>query len=107
MKTKERHTDKRGRVLRRAERRRGLVAAFRDSGKTQAEFCRVRELNATTFNGWLRQARLKPPRLAEVEVPVGPLAGIEIELAHGVRVHLPAQGPIERAAELIRRIAAC
>ena len=107
MKTKEQRADKRGRVLRSADKRRELLRAYRTSGQSQVEFCRQRGLNTTTLNGWLRHARLKAPRLAEVAVPVPPPVGIEIELGNGVRVHLPANGPIEQAAELIRRIAAC
>jgi hypothetical protein len=38
MKTKERLTDNRGRVLPSAERRRELITAFRGSGKSQAAF---------------------------------------------------------------------
>jgi len=68
MKTKERLTDKRGRVLPSAKRRRELITAFRGSGKSQAAFCREHGVNATTFNGWLRKG-LQPPKFAEVEVP--------------------------------------
>ena len=34
------------------------VAAFGGSGQTQAQYCRDRGLNATTFSGWLRIARV-------------------------------------------------
>lgn len=107
MKTKERRTDKRGRVLHTAGERRELVAAFRSSGKTQAGFCREHGLNVTTLNGWLRWAAGHQPAFAEVTVPVRPTGGIEVELSNGVRVRLPADGQVAQAAELIRRLAPC
>ena len=107
MKTNKRRADKQGRVLRNAERRRELVAAFKSSGQTQAAYCRERGLNVTTFNGWLRQAAAQRPAFAEVTMPVRATAGIEVELPNGVRVHLPADGQVEQAAELIRRLAPC
>jgi 2-oxoglutarate dehydrogenase complex dehydrogenase (E1) component-like enzyme len=43
-----------------AERREALVAKYRESGLTQAAYCRQHGLNATTFSGWLRRYRAVP-----------------------------------------------
>ena len=93
--------------MRKAEDRRALVAAYRKSGKTQAEFCRERELNATTFSGWLSKAAKGKAGFVEVEMPMPVSGPIEVILPGDVRVLLPAGGSTASTAELIRRIAGC
>ena len=113
MKTNERHVNKRGRVLRNAERRRELVAGFRSSGQSQAAFCRERGLNATTFNGWLRQAAAQRPAFAQVEVVAQPdpatnaPAAVEVLLPNGARVGIRHQGQRDELIALIRGVAGC
>lgn len=102
---------KRGRVLRSAEQRRELVAAYRSSGQTQAGFCRERGVHATTFNGWLREAATRGTQLVPVELtsPVeavaSALAAIEVLLPNGVRVGIRQQGGRDELIALVRGIA--
>jgi len=111
MKTNERHADKRGRVLRSTERRRELVAAFRSSGRSQSAFCRERGLNATTFNGWLRQVAAQHPAFAQVEVvaqadpAANAPAAVEVLLPNGARVGIRHQGQRDELIALIRGVA--
>jgi transposase-like protein len=106
MKNKQR-TDKRGRVLRGAEDRRKLVEAFKRSGLSQSAFCRAQGLHNTTFSAWVRQSGEREKRFAEVTVPIGTAASIEVELPNGARVRLPGGGDPEQTATLIRRVAGC
>ena len=112
MKTKERRSDKRGRVLRNAEQRRELVAAFRSSGRSQAAFCRERGVNAQTFNGWLRQARVPTPAFAQVELtpaverpPEQSPAAVEVLLPNGARIGIRHQGRRDELVALVRGVA--
>lgn len=111
MKTNKQRADKRGRVLRSAERRRELVAAFRSSGKSQAAFCRERDLNATTFNGWLRRAAGQQPTFAQVELtpPIERAesvpAAVEVLLPNGARVGIRHQGRRDELVALVRGVA--
>lgn len=89
MNTEEQQTRTRGGVIRHsAEQRRKLIAEFKRSGQNQKDFCEGRDLNATTFSGWLRKAAEGRLAFAEVSVPVKVSADIEIELPNGVRVLL-------------------
>ena len=111
MKPNERRADKRGRVLRNAERRRELVAAFKNSGQTQAAFCRERGVNATTFNGWLRQAAVQRPAFAQVEVvaqsdpAANAPAAVEVLLPNGTRIGIRHEGRRDELVALIRGVA--
>jgi hypothetical protein len=111
MKTNERRSDKRGRVLRGAEQRWELVAAFRSSGQSQAAFCRDRGVNAQTFNGWLRQAAAKPMAFAQVEVvrtadrAADAPASVEVLLPNGARIGIRHQGRRDELVALIRGVA--
>jgi len=105
MNAEEQHTTKRGGVRRSAEQRRELIAEFKRSGQQQKDFCRDRDINATTFSGWLRKAAEGRPTFAEVSVPVKVAAEIEIELPNGVRVLLHGGGSPEQTSDLIRRVA--
>jgi hypothetical protein len=108
MKTNERCTDKWGRVLRSAERRREMVAAFRNSGQTQAAFCRERGLNATTFSGWLHRAATAPtPAFAQIEMPVSPQEAVEVWLPNGVRIVIRHPGQRDELVALIRGVCGC
>lgn len=49
--------DRRGRRITPAERREELVAAWRQSGLTQAEFARREGVRYPTFASWVQQAR--------------------------------------------------
>ena len=85
-----------------AERRRELVAAFRESGLTRVAFARQEGVRYPTFCTWVQQAgkpsgRPKPPapvRFAEVALPVPATRGLEVQLPCG----MIARGP--DAAEL-------
>lgn len=88
--------DRRGRKLTPAHRRAELVAAWRQSGMTQAEFARREGVRYPTFATWVQQQRAPQrrakataakPRFAEVTVP-GSLLGpaVEVRLPDGTVV---------------------
>ena len=86
--------DRRGRRIVSAERREELVAAWRQSGMTQAGFARREGINYTTFCSWVQQRRPegKPAapvkvRFTEVDVPGSASApGIEVRMLDGTLV---------------------
>jgi len=114
MKTKKRRGGSRGRIPRTAEERQELIESFNSSGQSQADFCRERGINATTFNGWLRgrvgggKARVRKPKVkfARVDVPVNTRPEVEIALPGGVRVLIRNGGSVGQVAELIREVTA-
>ena len=99
------HGERRDRLGRQrvpVERRRELVAAFRERGLTRVAFARQEGVRYPTFCTWVQQAgkpggRPKPParvRLAEVALPASAARGLEVQLPCGAI----ARGP--DAAEL-------
>ena len=82
-----------GRIVTPSARRTELVAAWRQSGLTQAEFARREGLRYTTFAHWaqLGERKTKPDRSA-------------VEFAE-VRLPLPAPGGSRGAARLEVRLA--
>ena len=106
------HGERRDRLGRQhvpVERRRELLAAFRESGLTRARFARQEGLRYTTFCTWVQQegkasGRPKPPeasvRFAEVTLPVPAPRGLEVQLPCGAI----ARG--SNAAELAKLIRA-
>jgi transposase-like protein len=90
----DRGYDKRGRRLVAAEERARLVAAYAQSGLTQAAFARREGIKYTTFCSWLQQQRqrggpakspLPKVRFAEVQLPAN-AAAVEVRLADGTVV---------------------
>ena len=81
--------DGRGRRLVTRERRAELVAAYRESGLTQAAFARREGVKYTTFTYWVQQSvragrRRTAVRFAEVRLPPSALsAALEVRLLDG------------------------
>jgi transposase-like protein len=78
-----------------AERRRALLAAFRESGQTRRAFARQERIRYTTLCSWVQQAqkaaghpaRPEPVvRFAEVALPPSAARGMEVRLADGTVV---------------------
>jgi hypothetical protein len=92
----EEKRDRRGRKLTPAKRRTELVAAWRHSGLTQAEFARREGVRYPTFATWVQQSRLAEGRtktaavkvrFAEVKLPATTgLPGVEVRLPDGTLV---------------------
>jgi transposase-like protein len=101
--------DGRGRRLTTAERRSGLVAAYRQSGMTMAAFARREGLRYSTFAGWvLKGGRRRAPavRFAQVRLPALPSnapAGLEVRLLDGTLVR---GGAAAEVAALVRALRA-
>jgi hypothetical protein len=85
--------DARGHRVRARTQRMALIEAYRASGLTMAEFAR-REINYTTFAGWIAKAGKAPSskspiRFAEVRLPTSPSAAagpsgqVEVRLPDG------------------------
>ena len=102
----------RGRTLRSAAERQGLLEAFLSAGVSQSEFCRTHGIRPATFSCWLRNHRkvLAGPRPAfrEVQVSGIPAGGVElmVRLPNGIEVLARAASPRE-AALLVREVAPC
>jgi len=89
--------DRLGRKITPAARRRALVAAWRESGRTQAAFARSEGVSYTTFASWVQAERRgwskaegapKPapprPRFVEAHLPPPvPVAHLEVRLLDG------------------------
>lgn len=88
--------DRVGRKITPAPRRAELVAAWRQSGLTQAEFARREGVRYPTFASWVQQARptggrahasAPKVRFAEVQVPAAlSVPAVEVRLADGTVV---------------------
>lgn len=93
-----------------ADDRRELIAEFRSSGLTQAEFCRQWDLNPATFSGWLRADRQEAPPVAFREVHVQSTVSsrppMVVGLPGGVQVYIPCESAGSFSATL-REVAAC
>ena len=116
MKTKERRTDRRGRVQRTAEQRRELIDEWKASGLGKAAFCRQRGVNLATFCHWFgrkkkrrRKGAAQAPKFAEVAVvqPTVEQAAIEILLPNGSRIGIRHQGKRDDLVALVRGVAGC
>ncbi len=103
--------DRLGRKITPEGRRAELVAAWRQSGRTQAEFARAEGLNYTTFVSWVQADReqsaaapkRKPVavRFAEVRLPEAAGAVLEVKLADGTVVR---GGNARALAELLKAL---
>jgi transposase-like protein len=88
--------DRLGRRITPARRREELVAAWRQSGLTQAAFARREGVRYPTFATWVQQARPGEPRskassqkvrFAEVRLPASaPMPPVEVRMADGTVV---------------------
>ena len=88
-----------------------LVAAYRASGMTQAEFAERRGINVSTLQSWLyrRDRRAAKPSAApvtflEVRAADQPTAGRVVLMLGDVRVELEALPPPSYLAELYRSL---
>jgi transposase-like protein len=88
--------DRLGRRITPARRREELVAAWRQSGLTQAAFARREGVRYPTFATWVQQARQGEPcnkassqkvRFAQVHLPTSaPIPPVEVRMADGTVV---------------------
>lgn len=111
--------DKRGRVLRTAEERQELVAAFKGSGMGMTEFCQERDVRLSTFCHWANSGkygrrhkssarkRKAPVKFAEVQVAMGGGTGIDVELPGGVRIQVRDATLWPVVGGWIREVAGC
>jgi len=101
------------RVLQRysAEDRERLIREYHTSGQGKAAFCRDRQINLSTFCGWLKRASATGSGFAEVTLADLPADSvrerIEVHFPGGVRVFLSDPGSPAETARLIREVAGC
>jgi len=90
------------------------VKAWRESGLSQADYCRQQGLNPKTFSAWARRALPvdKDTPLEIIAVQVTPSAPVVItetnlilQLAHGAQLELSTAVPPRWLAELLRCLA--
>jgi hypothetical protein len=85
-----------------------LIQEHARSGLTKKVFCAKRGINLTTFHGWFkRRNKSGPARFAEVKLPVGMAAPIEIELPRGVHIRIRDTGRLRDVVEFVREVAGC
>ncbi|MBI5774743.1 MAG: hypothetical protein HZA89_13485 [Verrucomicrobia bacterium] len=113
------HGEQRDRIGRQrmpAERRRQLLAAFRESGLTRSGFARREGIRYTTFCTWVQKdeearagggagMKRKPAaptvRFAQVGLPPGAARGLEVRLPDGITVR---GSSVEELAGLVRAL---
>jgi len=83
-----------------------LLAAYKEAGITQSEFCRERGLSLATFGSWLRKSRtdaeVAPGGFCEVRLREGTMMeSTAIRLADGTEVFLPGPLPPVRLGEYV------
>ncbi|MCK9638242.1 MAG: IS66 family insertion sequence element accessory protein TnpB [Methylobacter tundripaludum] len=91
------------------------VKAWRESGLSQADYCRQQGINPKTFSAWARRAlpidKNTPLDVVSVQVaPSPPTAAAEagaifLRLAHGVQLELSTAVSPRWLAELLRCLA--
>jgi lambda repressor-like predicted transcriptional regulator len=90
------------------------VKAWRESGLSQADYCRQQGLNPKTLSAWARRAlpedRDAPLEIIAVQVTPSSSAGIAdatviLRLAHGAQLELSSAVPAHWLAELLRCLA--
>jgi len=85
-----------------------LIQEHARSGLTKKAFCAKRGINLTTFHGWFkRRNKSGPARFAEVKLPVGMAAPIEIELPKGICIRIRDAARLRDVVEFIREVAGC
>ena len=103
----------------REQRWRATIRAYEQSGQTIRAFCRDRGVKESAFHGWRREIRRRDggevrPRRGKrsrfVQVQVTPTAAIEIAIAGGVTIRVPAHLERSQLAEIFaaaQQAAAC
>jgi hypothetical protein len=93
------------------------VEAWRESGLSQADYCRQQGLNRKTFSVWTRRVQVDlsldkdaPLEFLPVQLePSAPVASTQasvmLRLAHGARLELSTAVPPRWLAELLRCLA--
>ncbi len=104
--------DRVGRKLTPAPRRAELVAAWRHSGLTQAEFARREGVRYPTFANWVQQARAAEPkpkparaklRFAELQLPAAvDRPAVEVRLVDGTVVRGASAGDVVAVGRALR-----
>lgn len=88
------------------EQYRREIASWRESGKTQAAYCRERNLSAHTFSYHLACERQEAPKAQFVEVGErAPEGYVELRYGETVTIRLPLAAGAKRIAELARCLA--
>lgn len=82
------------------------VARWRESGKTQAEYCRERNLSVRTFAYYMSVERAGSVKGEFIELRRGGTEGyVEVYYGEALRIRLPLDVSAERIAELVRCLA--
>lgn len=84
------------------------VQAWERSGQTRAQFCAARRLNVHTFDYWRRALRESSAALVPVVVaPTPATSPVEVVLANGIRLQVPAGSDLASLRSLIDVLHAC
>ena len=93
------------------------VEAWRESGLSQADYCRQQGLNSKTFSTWTRRVRRELTRIKDAPLQVIPVqvapsvpatptqASVVLRFPHGAQLELSTAVPPRWLAELLRCLA--
>jgi hypothetical protein len=89
------------------------LAAWRDSGLSQAAYCRQQDVSLSSFGYWHGKRDAKPSPATRALLPIvvsavsTPMDRIEVALPNGLQVHLPLGSDATRWVPMIRALMAC
>jgi transposase-like protein len=110
MKTKSETTGKRICKRYTPAERRSLVQRYKNSGLSQAAFCRENNIVATTFTNWVRRYANKQEaaeKFAEIEISAPKGASAEIVYPDGKMLRLRDLQITDESAAFIRKVISC
>jgi transposase-like protein len=73
------------------DEKKALITEWRGTGKTAAEYCRIKGIKPTTFYGWIKnEKKNKLQKFVEISKTLEPVKKDEIILEKGdVKIHIP------------------
>lgn len=89
------------------------LAAWRDSGQSQAAYCRQEDLSLPCFGYWRGKLGTVPAPSAPALLPIvvsemsRSVDLIEVDLSNGLQVHLPVDMDAAQWVPMIRALMAC
>lgn len=89
------------------------LAAWRDSGLSQAAYCRRQDVSLPCFGYWRGKLGTVPPPSAPALLPIvvpemsRSVDLIEVDLPNGLQVHLPVAMDAAQWVPMIRALMAC
>ncbi|MGE5946473.1 MAG: IS66 family insertion sequence element accessory protein TnpA [Betaproteobacteria bacterium] len=87
------------------------LAAWRDSGQSQAAYCRQQDVSLPCFGYWRGKLGAVPSAKALLPIVVSqvstPMDRMAVDLPNGLQVHLPVGSDAAQWVPMIRALMAC